>query len=244
MLQGGVGCVRLCPVELKRGGIFWFMSATSTDAPDEGIPLLVPDELYQKVIDGVRYDGNVTCDIVGRTKFIPQRFADLYSRTYRIQRLYVDVAEIDNISPAEHGEVSVAASFLSEFEGKPKIYASYVTFDPGFKGAQQSSTQWMQEEYIQGLYKGSMLTDFDQQQPELPGTLFGLDQVLTSPDLAGTISSLKKKFGLFDWSMLSSASFTFHEEKHIAVENVINGNSNRVNITTGQNSPIRAGGGE
>jgi hypothetical protein len=239
MLQGGVGCVRLRPVELKRGGLSWFMSATSTDAPDEGIPLLVPDVIYQKVIDEVRRNGNAACDIIGRTKFIPKEFSDLYSRTYRIQRLYVDVEEIKETRQAEPGEVAVATSFLSEYEGSPKIYASYVTFDPGFKGAQQSATQWMQEEYVRGLYRGSVLTDFDQQQTEIPGTLFSLDQILTSPDLAAKIHTVEKKVGFFDWDMLLKASFSFHEhEEHIMVKSVVKGNGHHVNITTGQESPI------
>jgi len=241
MLQGGVGCVRLRKVELKPGGFFWFMSATSTDAPDEGIPLLVPDLIYQGVIDQVRGNGNAACDIVGRTKFIPEEFTDLYSRTYRIQRLYIAVEEINGTRSAEPGEVSVATSFLSDYEGPSKIYASYVTFDPGFKGAQRSATQWMQEEYVEGLYRGSVLTDFDQQEPEIPGTLFGLEQVLTSPDLAAKIHTLKEKYGYFDWDMLSKATISFHEhEEHIMVKSVVDGKGNRVNISTGEKSPIYA----
>jgi hypothetical protein len=168
----------------------------------------------------------------------------LYSRTYGIQRLYIDVEDIKDTRQAEPGEVSVAASFLSEYQGRAKLYASYVTFDPGFKGAQQSATQWMREEYIRGLYSGSMLTDFDQQQGELPGTLFSLDQVLTSPDLAAKIQTLRQKFGYFDWGMLEKASFSFHEhEEQIMVKAIVEGKNHRVNITTGSNSPISANTG-
>ena len=53
MLQGGIGCVRLQPPLLDDGSRAWFMSATSSCAPDEGIPLLVPDSLYQMNIDGI-----------------------------------------------------------------------------------------------------------------------------------------------------------------------------------------------
>jgi hypothetical protein len=72
-----------------------------------------------------------------------------------------------------------------------------------------------------------------------PLALFGLDRVLTSPDLASHIAALRNKFGYFDWDMLEKHSFSFHTyEEHTMVKSVINGDSNKVNISTGQNSPI------
>jgi len=138
----------------------------------------------------------------------------------------------------EPAMVSVAASFLSEFEGHPGLYASYVTFDPGYRGAQEGATDWMHEEYIAKFYKGEVLTDFDQQSGSMPNSLFGLDRILTSPDLAETISAIKNKFGYFDWNMLEKASFSFvaHQEQ-IMVKSVVTGEGNRVNIA-GDNSTI------
>src|SRR5262249_50630948 len=132
-----------------------------------------------------------------------------------------------------------AASFLSEYQGGPRIYASYVTFNPGAKGSQRNATEWMHEEYIRGIYKGDVLTDFDQQESEIPGTLFSLEQVLTSPNLAAQIAALKKKFGYFDWDMLAEATFNFHDHREqIMVKTSIQGKNHRVNITTGGESPI------
>jgi len=239
MLQGGVGCIRLRPVEWKTGGVHWFMSASSSVAPDEGVPLLVPNSIYQKMIDEIRRTGVKICDVIGRTKFIPQQFSDLYSTRYKIQRLYIEVEEIRGINmKPEPAMVSVAASFLSEFEGHPGLYASYVTFDPGYRGAQEGATDWMHEEYIAKFYKGEVLTDFDQQSGSMPNSLFGLDRILTSPDLAETISAIKNKFGYFDWNMLEKASFSFvaHQEQ-IMVKSVVTGEGNRVNIA-GDNSTI------
>jgi len=221
MLQGGVGCIRLQPVELKNGGVHWFMAATSTRAPDEGIPLLIPNALYQKFIDNIRSRGNLPCDIVGITKFIPKELSDLYSSVRGIQRLYVEVLEIreTNKRPVS-GEVSVAASFISEYEGFPKLYAAYVTFNPGLKGARRNAAHWMQEEYVEGLYEGSVLTDFDQQAPELLGDcLFSLRQVSISPNLAKEIAILRSRIGYFNWSMLESATIIYGQE-NIMVKNV------------------------
>jgi hypothetical protein len=240
MLQGGIGCVRLRPVELKGGGIYWFMSATSSTAPDEGIPVLVPDFLYQRLIDRIRANGNINCDIVGKTKFISKELSDLYSAKYGIQRLYIEALEIHPTNaPPTPGEVSVAASFisgyLSDYRGESKIFAAYVTFDPGREGARQSAARWLREEYVEGLYRGSILTDFDQQAPSISESLFSLDQVLSSSDLVKQIRTLQQMHGTFDWSMLEKSTFSYHtHEEKVMVKTIINGDNNRLNQAIGK----------
>lgn len=165
MLQGGIGCVRLQPALLDDGSRAWFMSATSTTSPDEGIPLLVPDFFYQMTIDRIRETGFATVRLRGRTRFIAERFADLYAVREGIPRLYVEVEEIEDAGRnRDYGLVSVAASFVAEIKEQTSIYAAYVTFDPGFTGARASATQWLREEYVKGYYNGELLTDFDQQR--------------------------------------------------------------------------------
>lgn len=211
MLQGGIGCVRYKSVDRKLGGKAWFMSASGL-APDEGIPLLVPDDIYQDLIDRIREDGFAPATLRGRVRFIPEEFRDLYSTKHGIPRLYVDVEEVKDSEEADHGYgiVSVAASFVAEIRGKEAaIYAAYVTFDPGHRGAKTSAIDWMRDEYVRGLYRGEMLTDFDQQSPSFSDTLFSLDDVMTSPDLAAAIHRLRTSYGHFDWSMLERQSINF-----------------------------------
>jgi hypothetical protein len=57
MLRGGVGCVRFKPLHLKADGTAWLMSATSSTAPDEGIPLLMSDDDYQMIVDDLQEVG-------------------------------------------------------------------------------------------------------------------------------------------------------------------------------------------
>lgn len=240
MLEGGIGCIRLLPVEMKTGGIFYFMAATSSSAPDEGIPLLIEQALYIRLIDEIRTLGNVRGELIGQVKFIPRELRDLYSTTYRIPRLYIEVWGFRS-SGGQHvqGEVSVAASFLSAYRGYPGIYASYVTFDPGYEGARDGATKWLREEYVEGLYNGELLTDFDQQAPAIAETLFSLDQVLTSPDLAQQIATLRTKYGKFDWSMLENATFSYHTyEEKIMVKNVVTGGEAHIHQAVGQGASV------
>ena len=39
---------------------------------------------------------------------------------------------------------------------------------------------WLKEEYVEKLYQGRVLTDFDQRAPMFSNSLFTLDQVLSS----------------------------------------------------------------
>jgi len=108
MLQGGIGCVRFQPVRLGEGTRAWFMSATSGTAPDEGVPLLVPDNLYPAAIDRIRDVGFATVTITGRTRFIPEQFLDVYATKNGIPRLYVKVDELFDAGPDhDYGMVSV-----------------------------------------------------------------------------------------------------------------------------------------
>ncbi len=244
MLSGGVGCVRFKPLELKAGGTGWLMSATSTNSPDEGIPLLVGSYDYQILEEELQGKGGVCCDIIGRTRFVAEEFSDLFSIRFGIPRLYIEVSEIKPVSKMTmSGRVSVAASFLSAFEGKSKIYASYVTFDPGLQGARKTAAQWLKEEYVERLYEGSLLTDFDQRAPLFADSLFTLDQVLTSPDLADKIGKLKALYGYFDWSQLDRFSYVEHQGDLIVTNNniTVSNSTNVVIQSTLSNAQLVAG---
>lgn len=233
MLQGGIGCVRLQPAIVEGQRRSWFMSATSSDSPDEGVPLLVPDAIYQAWIDRIRVNGFATVSVRGRTRFIPERFTDLYAARNGIPRLYVEVEQIRDAGPDEgYGLVSVASSFVATLEGRTSIYAAYVTFDPGHVGARSSAARWLRDEYVRGYYNGELLTDFDQQAPMISNTLFSLNEVLTSPDLAAAISRLRSIRGYFDWRMLQESTINFTEHKEY-VRMKVEANNNSGNVVIG-----------
>jgi len=233
MLQGGIGCVRYKSVDKKSGGRAWFMSAASGLAPDEGIPLLMPNDIYQDLIDRIREVGFAPATLRGRIRFISEEFRDLYSTMHGIPRLYVDIEEVKDSAGADHGYgvVSVAASFAAEFGGNAAICAAYVTFDPGHYGARESAIDWMRDEYVRGLYGGEMLTDFDQLSPAFSGTLFSLDDVMISPDLAAVILRLRMSYGRFDWSLLERQSINFTvDRRDMRMEVHIGGDAKNVVI--------------
>jgi hypothetical protein len=149
----------------------------------------------------------------------------------------VEVEELFDAGPDnDYGVVSVAASFVADLDGHPSIYAAYVTFDPGHVGARDSATRWMQDEYVRGFYNGEIITDFDQQAPAFSDTLFSLNEVLTSADLAEAILRLRRLHGYFDWQMLKDRTLNFNQyEEHIRMKVEANNNSGNM-VIGGDNS--------
>ena len=131
MFQGGIGCVRLRskPVGLEE---LWFMSASSSGVAHEGFPVAIPDHLYRDCIDDIRRFGAIRCTIRGKLRFLPEPLVQLY-RGYRgVPQLYLLAEEVEFARRTKEGRglfVTVGVSFLSNFEGQRKMYASYATFD-------------------------------------------------------------------------------------------------------------------
>jgi hypothetical protein len=92
MIQGGVGCVRLQPVELRSRREFWLMGATSSSVVHEGILVALNDDLYDKFGDDISRGGLHCEEIVGRLRFV----RDLDQLVYRtgIPKLYVEVDKV------------------------------------------------------------------------------------------------------------------------------------------------------
>lgn len=52
MLEGGIGNIRFKPIQFPHG-IHWFMTASSSGVPDDGIPIALPDDFYPTVSEPI-----------------------------------------------------------------------------------------------------------------------------------------------------------------------------------------------
>ena len=97
-----------------------------------------------------------------------------------VPRLYLKVQALDRYeSPASVSpEATVAVSFVSEFEGAPRAYATYVTFRPDTAGSFEEAVRWMKSEYVEGAYGGRIITDFDQTRTVFPEARLALARVM------------------------------------------------------------------
>jgi hypothetical protein len=91
----------------------------------------------------------------------------------------IDEPEIEKSRRMADLSVSVAVSFISEFEGEEGMYASYVNFDPGDKQSFMDHVAWMEEVYVRDRYKGQIITDFDEQMSRFSDATFSLSKVMS-----------------------------------------------------------------
>lgn len=96
-----------------------------------------------------------------------------------VPRLYLRVTDLTphELIPANL-ETSVAVSFVSDYQGLAKVYATYVTFQPNVEGSFQNAVSWMKREYVEGEYRGRIITDFDQTRTIFPEARLALSSVM------------------------------------------------------------------
>ncbi len=201
MLGGGVGCVRLNPRRVGSDDL-WFMSASSTPIAHEGLPVAVPDGLFQGCVDQLSLDGGLRCRLTGKLHAAPPGFDPLSQELIGVPRVFL-LAE--KITPAPRtGEDFVATGVVtfeadsadgrrgySEWDPVERLHGAYVTFAPGRPGSLRDAVEWLDQAYVGGLFDGRIVTDFDEQLRRFRGATFSLERLATrtlQPEEAGRIA--------------------------------------------------------
>jgi hypothetical protein len=191
MLQGGIGSIRLKPMNIL-GESHWLMTATSDSTTHSGLPIAVPRKFYGRLLSPIHQFGAVSATIRGELEFLPDPFSRLFDRAVMVPKVLIRVTDIDQYEPpGVKLENSVAVSFVSEYKGPAQVYATYVTFQPGVKGSFEKALAWMKTEYVEGEYKGKIITDFDQTRTTFPEARLALsgimDRLISRGELRETI---------------------------------------------------------
>lgn len=178
MLDGGIGCVRLRPIKVE-DKYLWLKTATSDGIVHSGVPIALPQTIYNGIYGRMHDLGAVRATISGELDFVADPISHLFSYE-RVPRVYLRVTDVRQCDPvpARPLNASVAVSFVSEYEGLPKIYATYVTFEPNRQESFDEAVAWMKEEYVEGQYKGRIITDFDQTKTIFAEAQLALSKIL------------------------------------------------------------------
>jgi hypothetical protein len=182
MLNGGIGSIRLLPIKIE-GSKYYLMSASSNGNCDEGFPVAVPEHLYNKLIDRIIDDGAVLVDLYGKLISVPNDITDVFAGYLEVPKLLL---KIDSISEpykisifSKSFIVNIAVSFVSEFERKKRVYASFVSFNPSNPKSFKESIKWLERDYVGDLYKGKIITDFDQTMEHFENAPFSLKKIMS-----------------------------------------------------------------
>jgi hypothetical protein len=179
MLEGGVGCIRLRPIRID-GKSHWLKTATSDGVIHTGVPIALPQALYNDIHVPVREQGAIRADIFGEIAFLDDPVSRVFDAYAKVPKVYLRVTSLRMCEPGPMRPLnaSVAVSFVSEYQGAPKVYATYVTFEPNRPGTFDAAVTWMKQEYIEGQYRGRIITDFDQTRNIFPEARLALSKVL------------------------------------------------------------------
>ena len=182
MLEGGVGNVRLRPI-VAGGREICLMTASCSPVCHEGFPIAVPIELYGAYIEQIADRGALRCSLTGRIAFVPKDLESLYGGYSGVPKFYL---QVDDITPLPASsthyladlEVSAAAGFAGVVDGKPGTFITYASFHPGSLSSRAECTKWM-EHYAVNMYRGRILTDFDEIENHFDSAVFSLDKVMS-----------------------------------------------------------------
>lgn len=138
-----------------------------------------------------------------------------------------------DVSKESH-RVSVAVSFLSNYEGKSNFYASYVTFYPNVQGSLKSRTEWLENVYVKGMYQGKIVTDFDQQMTRFRGATFSLEKIMNNKLLRSEVTGFVETLQIY-----GDVDLLIENQNTIITERIENMTQNKT-INIGQGATIQA----
>jgi hypothetical protein len=181
MLRGGIGAVRLRP-RLIAGEPHFFMTASSSAVCHEGFPVLIPRSFYAQVKPRLLAEGAVPVNLAGEMRYLMEDLPSFFEGHREIPALYLYVDDL-TLLPSPRPEVtefaiSAAVSFVGEFQEEEGLYATYCTFDPAIDESLQHMLTWIEQFYVTQIYKGAVVTDFDEVQPRFPQAVFGLPDLM------------------------------------------------------------------
>ncbi len=147
MVEGGIGNVRLKAQKIfNTKEEYYILGATSSGVCHEGLPVVVPLDLYREYVEVIKDKGGVRCNITGQVRIIDTDNLPIkYDR--QIMKYCVLVEEIEMIRACFFNEIftSIAISYsdkLKFIDGNPMW--SFVSFTPDkLEKELSSSVNWL-----------------------------------------------------------------------------------------------------
>lgn len=176
---GGIGSLRFKPISIDSSE-YYLCTATSDEYCHTGIPLAIPSELFIKYVTEISKKKN----IFGRIKFLPQNIEKYFSHTQNIPQIYVQVDEIEFTNESSEKNIIITplvffkADIQSTYTYKTNshYHLTYVRCSSTDISDFNQGVEWI-ENYVH-YYKGSIVTNFDEQRPTFKNAPFSLQRIM------------------------------------------------------------------
>ncbi len=159
MFLGGIGSVRLGARRFDSETIY-LLGASSTGCSHQGIPVMVPDREYQKVIAHLQ-KGGCLANMEGYLRvFTANEILIQYDK--QIPKYAIFIENINVIKPSQDLLVSVGVTYTlhDSYRVTDKSW-SFCSFDPT-RDDVSSAAQWLEEYALRHSGRAEILSDFDE----------------------------------------------------------------------------------
>jgi hypothetical protein len=159
MFLGGIGSVRLGARRFNSETIY-LLGASSNGSSHQGIPVMVPDREYQKVISHLQ-KGGCLANMEGYLRVFSVNEA-LIQYDRQIPKYAIFIENINVIKPSQSLLVSVGVTYTlhDSLRGTDKSW-SFCSFDPT-RDDVSSAAQWLEEYALRYSGRAEILSDFDE----------------------------------------------------------------------------------
>ncbi|MBS1520132.1 MAG: hypothetical protein JST50_03985 [Bacteroidetes bacterium] len=201
MIRGGFGSVRLNSKTIN-GSNKYFLCASSTKISHEGIPIVVEEIMYQKLMEVIASDQLPLVNIVGKLRLLPDDCSLLKIQYHSsFPKFYVEVIdyEIKAISKSDDAIVSITITYTPEktFVSYTDMSYSFCTFSPSRNDQElKQSIQWLNDYAVR--YSGSqeplVLGDFDEFFDHYKNVRIPLKELMNGHLSSESLEALQKYF--------------------------------------------------
>jgi hypothetical protein len=165
MVLGGIGSLRLIP-KVVSGAELFFLGASSSGVCHEGIPIILNEATYEKIIFQIKENCGLIGDVIGRLKILPTEISSIeYDRKIQKYCLFVEDIKFREICPENSVYVTTAITYSKDLNHLSQKSWSFVTFNPDRRENQlRSSVEWLYD-YAKRYSKADdpiILSDFDE----------------------------------------------------------------------------------
>jgi hypothetical protein len=164
------------------------LGATSSGVGHKGFVISLPQNKFTKIANYLQGRHGLNATLSGKIRYLPVNMQDFpFYWGVKIPRTYLLVDDVKDVGPLENSDsldVTAAVTFgIGDSGYSGGVRYTYSHFNPSIPHDIDTCVNWIKEIYVEEMYRGKVLTDFDEQMSHFEGTIFPI-KTLMDPHLS------------------------------------------------------------